>query len=294
MALPRFERKPDQVGGIQLQDRDINIIHLVHDYRFLDSGQITALIGSSYQTTIRRLRKLYHHAFLDRPKSQAYLGWFKPREMVYALDDKGAEVLVEKAGLPREEVTGRWGRKNKEVKYRYMEHTLMISRFRATLTLALRDRAESKLLFWERESRDLRDKVYFLEGGKKRRLSIAPDGYFCIEDKGDLMYFFLEADRGTMTNKRFLRKMRGYWKWWKQGKHKKTFGIEAFRVLTVTYSERRKKNLRETTQAADDRNIGSSMFWFTSKERFDLEEPETILEPIWQIPRNGHRHRILE
>ncbi|MEM2915077.1 MAG: hypothetical protein QXH91_06745, partial [Candidatus Bathyarchaeia archaeon] len=41
---PRFGKKPDSVGNIRLQERDIEIIKLVYDYRFLDSKQIQALV----------------------------------------------------------------------------------------------------------------------------------------------------------------------------------------------------------------------------------------------------------
>ena len=290
--VPRFQRRPEQVGSLNLQERDLEIVKLVHDYRFLDTGQIQALIGSSYQATLRRLRKLFHHGFLERPPAQLYLAWFKPRKMVYALGDRGADLLAEKYGID----TGKtkWRRKNIEAKYRYMEHTLMISNVRACLNLALENPPESRLLFWERENRELRDQVYFRERARKRRLPIVPDGFFAIEDKGDDIHFFLEADRGTMTNRRFLNKMRAYWQWWRQGGHENRFGIKAFRVLTVTNTEKRKENLRRTTKKADQKQIGSLMFWFTSEERFDLSEPEGILEPIWQTPKNDRWHSILE
>jgi len=88
-------------------------------------------------------------------------------------------------------------------------------------------------------------------------------------------------------------KMRAYWLWWKQGLSKKK-GIESFRVLTITGTEQRKENLRNVTKRADDRQLGSSIFWFASKENYQLKEPKTVLRKIWQTPRDNIYHSILE
>jgi hypothetical protein len=50
------------------------------------------------------------------------------------------------------------------------------------------------------------------------------------------MYFFLEADRGTMTLKRFTLKLKGYAAYWREKKHEDRFGIRYFRVHIVTMS----------------------------------------------------------
>jgi hypothetical protein len=72
----------------------------------------------------------------------------------------------------------------------------MISNFRLALGLALREKKESNLLKWRQN--DLNDYVYIAG----ERFPVNPDGFFTIEDKGDLLHFFLEADRSTMTTKR--------------------------------------------------------------------------------------------
>lgn len=108
------------------------------------------------------------------------------------------------------------------------------------------------------------------------------------------MYFFLEADQSTMTNARFLKKMRAYWNWWRQGRHTKKFGIKSFRVLTIAKTEKRKENLRKMTKGADERRKGSLMFWFTSEQNYSLRESKSILEPIWQTPKDESFHSLLE
>ena len=206
-----------------------------------------------------------------------------------------ADLLAEKSPIDRGKI--KWTEKNREVKDRHIEHTLMISNFRICLELALRNLPDVRLLFWQREnSQQLKDYVYIQDHPRTRiRVPIVPDGFFAIEDPQDEMYFFSEADQGTMTNTRFLKKMKAYWHWgMKEKGHTKRFGIKTFRVLTITKTEQRKNNLRQITKQADNRKTGSLMFWFTSEENYSIQKPESILKPIWQTPKDHKWHFILE
>lgn len=97
-----------------------------------------------------------------------------------------------------------------------------------------------------------------------------------------------------MTLKRVLTKMRAYWTWWREDGHTRKLDIKSFRVLVIAISEQRKENLREITKQADDSQQGSNMFWFTSEKSYNLDNPETILKPIWQTPKDNTLHYILE
>jgi len=258
---PKFKRRPEEVGGLRLQERDIEIIRLVYDFRFLNSDQIKALIDGSEQGILRRLQKLFHHGFLDRPPSQILYPLAGPQKMVYALGDRGASLLAEKYGID-------------------------IAKIKIP---------DTHLLFWQRENpKELKDYVYIEDHGREIKAPIVPDGFLGIQDPKGKMYFFLEADQSTMTNARFLKKMRAYWNWWKEGKHTKRFGIKAFRVLTITKTKQRKENLRKITKKADDRQAGSFMFWFTSEENYSIQRPQSVLKPIWQTPKDDSYHSILE
>ena len=82
--------------------------------------------------------------------------------------------------------------------------------FRTALELALRRRGDAELAFW-RQGDDIRDKVEETdEKGNKVRYPIWPDGFFRIKTPKGMLHFFLEADRSTMTNARFVRKIKGY------------------------------------------------------------------------------------
>ena len=121
---PKFKRKPEEVGGVKLQGRDVRIISLVHDFRFLNSDQIKLLVDGSEQGILRRLQKLFHHGFLDRPPSQVVYPLVGTQKMVYALGDKGADLLAEKSGIDRGKI--KWNEKNKEVKDRHIQHTCLL------------------------------------------------------------------------------------------------------------------------------------------------------------------------
>lgn len=293
-ALPRFKRKKTAISPIRLQPRDIRIIKLVYDYRSLNSGQIRALVGGSERGILRRLQKLFHHGFLDRPPHQAAYLLGEDHRMVYALGNKGADVLAEYLSVERDEIN--WTKKNLKIKAGFIEHTLMVSNFRAAITLALKNQTNADLLLWRPEFyRGMRDYVMIRDiRGRRVRAAVVPDGFFCIRLNNQKKYFFLEADRSTVPSNRFLQKMRAYWEYWKQGRHIQKLGIRAFRVLTVTKTEKRKENLRALTQRADTKRVGSRIFWFCCQENFSLSKPEAILGPIWQTPADERYHKLLE
>ena len=279
----RFVRNPNP-KPFRLQTRDIEILTLLAEYRFLTTYQILALQPRGIRNLRRRLQYMFHAGLVDRPTKQH--DFLKPPgPMVYALGNKGADVLAETLEVDRGKVN--WQTKNREVGLHYIDHTLMVSNFRATLTLALKPLQEANLISWG-QGPEL--KVTALVDGQ--RVAIVPDGFFTVQGKGPLHYF-LEADRSTMTSKRFLRKMRAYWRWWKDGGHQNKFGISRFRVLTLTISEKRKENLRKLATRADDRQQGSPMFLFACEKNFRLEQPEAILQAIWQTPVDDKWHSIL-
>lgn len=290
----RFIRNSDAVGFEFNPKLDPQIIKLVYDYRFANSEQIAVGLGRSNQVVLRRLQKLFHWGYLDRidPREKRK---DRSEKYAYALWQEGVTVLVNHCGIDRAKI--RWERERNEVKNFFLRHTLMVSQFRACLTAALREHPEAKLIFWIREDpQELRDSVYFRDGFQKKKLPIVPDGYFGMEYPEGKMYFFLEADRSTTTDARFLNKMKAYWLWYKQGGQTRKFHINSFRVFTITETSQRMSNLLRMSQKADDRQTGAYMFWFTTEDSFNLENPQSILEPIWKTNVIGDEklHSILE
>ena len=110
-------------------------------------------------------------------------------------------------------------------------------------------------------------------------IGVIPDRVFSLAfaDRTRLN-FALELDRGTMDIKSrqlvgkssFRRKLLGYYQLWKEGLHTSQWGFKAFRVLTVTPSEKRIENM-----IAVQREIvgeqGSNLFLFTTPKRLSRE-----------------------
>lgn len=277
---------------IRLTKRDLEILRLVYDYRFLSSAHIRALVKGSDQWLTMRLQKLFHEGFLDRPREQGAHAFGKTNHFIYGLGRAGARALAEAFDIEFSKVE--WTTKNREAKQRYIWHALMIANFRATLTLALQSKRGAELLFWRQDS-ELKDTISVPGKGRApQRLIVFPDAFFGIKDDRGKRFFFLEADRSTMTSRRYLKKLKGYWHYWRAGRHKEQHQIGNFRVLTTTISTKRATNLRTVAKRADEQERGSLMFWFASEIEYKLDRPGGLLAPIWTTPADNKKHHLLE
>jgi len=277
----KFVRSATPPKKIRLQSRDIEIMQEIAIHRFLDTKQIMTLFPGAKTNLLRRLQYLFHHGFLDRPIQQQAV-YFKPRNhIIYALGNKGAEYIFSENPDLRGRVN--WQTRNRDAKSLHLMHGLMISDFYTVLQSVLSG-IDANLLSWLQQE-TIKD--YAKVDGKNAPVN--PDAFFII-NKEKSNPFFLEADRSTMTDTRFLKKMSAYWQWWKVGGHEKKFRVKNFRVLTITKSEARKENLRRITRQADPVGRGSEMFLFACAKNYNLDEPEEILAPIWQSPKDESRH----
>lgn len=282
--LPRFKRSENK-PPLKIQQRDIEILRHVYENRFLTTQQVLFLIPGSSRVILLRLQKLFHNGYLDRLTTDLH------KENIYALGNKGADLLVENSDIDRGKIDWAW--KNRKNRKPNRNHTLMISNFRIALARALKT-SSAKIHAWMPEGEALKDAVIVDYGQKKTRIPFCPDAFFSLSEGSEYLHFFLEADQSTMTNERFLTKMKGYWNFYKQGKHKQKFDINAFRVLTITKSKARAENLRRVAKKADDNQAGSAMFWFASEDNYSLEKFETILQLIWRTPKDETLHHLLE
>jgi hypothetical protein len=162
-------------------------------------------------------------------------------------------------------------------------HTLMIAQFRICLTLALKNKPEVKLTRWV-QGNDL--KVLLQKRGGNPPL--VADAFFVLES-GEWKYpCFLEADRATMPEERFVSKLRMYWRHNREKRFQDSIGITHFRVLTITPNETRAKNLCLAAKEADDDRKGSPMYLFLSEKQYSLAKPEAILQSVWASPKGEH------
>ena len=270
---------------LKLQPRDITLLRDVADFRFLNTEQVLALHEGSRRNLMERLSRLYHHGYLDRPVSQSSAR-LTSAHMVYSLGRKGAEQLSKDA----EEREGIYRRlRENERTLPLMAHSLMISQFRVCLTLAAKQLGVKITRFTQ--GYDLKEMLRDVHGENP---SLVPDAFFTLEEKGDVINFFLEADRGTMKTERFVDKLKTYWSWRSDERLKKKLRLTRFRVLTIAPSERRSDSLRNAGKGGDPRGDGSLMFLFAPETQYSLSEPEKILRPIWKSPKDETPHTILE
>jgi len=142
------------------------------------------------------------------------------------------------------------------------------------------------------------DQIVTLVGGSQqqilRRLQLLfHHGYPDAAGQSQRVYFFLEADRGTMPVKRqtlsqtsFNRKLLAYEATWTQDIHRRHLGINRFRVLTVTTSAARVKSLVE---ACSELARGHGLFLFTDKSVLSGD----LFAHLWQSGKHGETGGLL-
>ena len=307
---PRYRRVPK--ASCRLQERDKEIIKLVHKHRFLTSEHITALVSGSRQGILRRLHLLFHDGYLDRPPEQILPYRQGSDPMVYGLGNKGADFLSQEYKIPRGKVD--WTSKNREVKTVFLKHALMVAHFMVALEAACRKHKAIRIIEPEEilvplpGERKKQPNPFSWKVQTKREVngavrnlhfSMVPDKVFGLhllnEPAGkNKTFFFLEADRATMPVKRahffktsFYKKMLGYWESWREDLFKKTFGFKNARVLTITTSQERIKSMIAAGKDVDDRGKGSRMFLFSQANRFTPADAEKIFRREWQNGRDG-------
>jgi DNA-binding Lrp family transcriptional regulator len=283
---------------MQLTKRDREIIRLVHRHQFLRSHHIVALVASSPQQVLRRLKLLYHHGYLERPRAQLeYYEKGGSRPMVYGLSHKGVMLLRQELG-----VAAAWREANHEIGTMFLEHAILVSDVMVSIELACRKSGEVRLLYEDQLALQS-DRNQFQWHVKVRdhgvTLGVVPDRVFALEymDKTREMqrvYFFLEADRGTMPVVRkglkqtsFFRKLLAYEATWTQKVHQRKLGIHRFRVLTVTTNAMRVTSLLE---ACSRLKRGHGLFLFA--DRIVLNKDP--FSPVWQCGKSAKISALLD
>ena len=282
-------RKQKFVRGIpadplKLQPRDIALLGDVAEFRFLNTPQILALHSGGKRNLLRHLASLFEHGYLDRPKQQASAR-LASSHLIYSLGRKGAAAIIGNAG-EREGVYRRV--KENEQTLPLIAHSLMVSQFRVCLILALKKHSDIKLTRWI-QGNDLKSALR--KHGEHPPL--VADAFFVLETPTHKYPCFLEADRATMTQERFVSKLKMYWRHNREESFKDSLGVSHFRVLTIAPHEKRAENLCRAAKDADDRREGSLMYLFLSETRYNVETPEALLKAVWQSPKDDEPHSIV-
>lgn len=297
--LPRFERAT-AVAPMQLEERDREIIRLVHRHRFLRSTHLVALIGGSPQQLLRRLQLLYHHGYLERPRAQLqYYERGGSKSIAYGLGNKGGTLLNQELGTVVHSIS--WSEKNHVIGRVYLEHALLVSDVMVALELVCRKHGHVRLLYQDQLSLDPECQPFrwrvTIQGDTK--LGVIPDRVFALEfpdASGAIqrVHFFLEADRVTMPVTRkalsqtsFARKLLAYEATWTQKIHQRNLGIQRFRVLTVTTSAAR---VRSLVDACTQLKRGHGLFLFADRTVLSGD----MVSAVWQSGKPGQTGSLLD
>lgn len=298
--LPTLIRAPKEaLPGFRLTPRDVEIMQAVHDYRALTAPQIEALffLHSNENAGVNarcklRLRILYHHGYLFRDEQPTKLSEGR-KPLVYFLDRMGALYLSQLEGR---EVN--WKPQDNDITYPFLQHVLATNDFRVAVTRSARNHSfEIPVWLDDRtlKSRQMKDTITLKgENGGRERAAVVPDSYFRLETHEDRFHFFVECDLGTVTldatgsgKRDWMRKVKAYLEYYRSGLYEKRYQTKDMRVLTVTRSEKRMRNLKDVTEEAG----GKSRFWFTT---FDaIREADVLTSPVWAIASRDERLSLL-
>ena len=251
-------------------------LKLLHQFGLLDARQITKLLGTkSFATIKRRLLEMRQARLIDWlhiPITSSIAGG-APRAF-YLLAPAG------KNRLKKEGATDFRGLPKKSLSTLFLKHTLAINRVRIAVTMAAQKRGW-QVVQWVGENKIKSQYGKIKHPGDDQPATILPDSYFVIQEPNKPpAHFFLELDRGTMTNKRFQGKVTAYIRYKKSGEYLAHYHTDSLKVLTVvdTPTTDRLQHLRETTQEIQG---SGRMFWFAHLPAITSQDPLTA--PIWLV-----------
>jgi hypothetical protein len=278
----RFVRYAPE-NELVLTARDLAILCDLHDRRFMNARQLQTLHGANVP---ERLRFLFRHGYVDRPKAQRV---FRLREgggshpLIYALANRGARAITAR-GL-RDAARRDWSELNlglSEFSTR-IPHELAVADVYVSFRCACASRALD-LVQGEELARGRYARALDAPGEGK---PLYPDWIFALASTRERVgqgsepsLFFVEADRGTMPNARFLSphiehlagKYERYLAYARAKGSLGQFGIANFRVLTVTDGGEAK--VRNVAGTAGDvcGGVGAGRFLATSFARLEAHD----------------------
>lgn len=281
---------------VVLQKRDLQILDVFRAVRFADTETLATILAPDPFPNAQRLRlrlpKLERCGLLDRPARRVEpneiqieddgRGRGRPQD-IWALAQKGADLL---------ELNGDWNRNNRRLRPGAFPHPLAIARIFALLCAEARS-GRIQLVSWQGEN-TFRDRV----NADGRILPIVPDATFEIGAAGERSFkAFLEIDnssepltRTDWNQSSAFKKFVGYWTYWRRVLKPRGDGNVV--VLTIAKTARAAERLRATAAKADDRQVGSNLFWFTSEEEVASCSQALLYRPIW-ITAAGQRRTIV-
>ena len=268
----RSRFKPQVTAGMQLQERDLQLLTDLFLHRLMSRGQLERLYFTSASRCNVRLRQLFDHKLVAR-----YYLPLAPygAQCIYSLGEAGVLPVSRRLEWEIDEVA-RQAKRHKTPQF--LEHTLAINETRLAFRDALASCPTWKMERWIPEIQC--HHPYDIRGvsGDWQREVFKPDGFLRLQERTTRRNssFFLEIDRGHTSSGKFADKLDAYARYLESGLFREVFGETSFRTLVITTGPLRLKNLRAIIEGK-----ASSLFCFAT---FDQLESQGVLAPIWRFP----------
>jgi Replication-relaxation len=279
--------------------RDTAILEFLARVGSADLHQITRHVGGSMRGVRHRAKLMFRKGLIARPQNQyATLAAFSDEgnhALVYGLTRQGARLLTE-LGKPvntKLDYTGR----NSVLMPLTLAHSIAVTEAMLAFDIASREKGLHLIDQHElplplssraRYGNPFACKVTVQLDELKKPIEITnvPDRVFSqLFPDDSRSNYFLERDRGTMDiwakrligKSSFRKKHIGYFHFWKQGLHTQRFAFTRFRVLTITTSEQRIRNMIATQREVTN-DTAAGLFLYTTPERITKQG---ALGPAW-------------
>lgn len=231
---------------IVLTPRDQEILAAIHMHGFLTTELVELAffpkLGnarcSPSSRAYQRLRELWLWQYLERVELPVARVLGGRRPFLYALGRRALPFLEASSRLPVQV------RRLDRLDHVFVDHDLKAAALWANVRAQLRGRGCRLLWIGERDLRTRRMRVRAPSGD--RWLPFLPDAYFAVQyPGGNVQACVVEIDMGSLTLRRFARKLHAFEAALEDGVFRRHFGREAFDVVVLTHSPRRLETLRQ-------------------------------------------------
>lgn len=278
-------KRPSPIS-MRLTERDQKIIVRCFEDKLLSTSFLQRLYFPSLVSCSRRLRMLFSNHYLDRwffPASPPEMG---KKEAYYSVGKGGESLVALKLGIPAEKIETHSRTLKRRIKSYSILFTLAhikaISRARFSFERAFAMNDKVELISWLPE-RLLQQQ--FKDGKSKKLRPDALLKYF-TKPNGKKYTAFLEVDLATESSKQIQKKVSRYLAFSKTALPQQKFGTTLFRVIILTTSDKRSKNIKKSVESITDK-----IFWITD---FSLLKGDFLGLPIFLRAGCKGRYPLIE
>src|SRR6202158_640256 len=235
---------------IVLTERDRQLLVAVHQHGFLTTDLVELAFfppsngsrSSASSKAYERLRDLWLWGYLERVELPVARVLGGRRPFLYALGRQGVPSIEQRMGTA---VLPVQPRRLDRLDHVFVDHDLKAAALWANVRAQLRGRRGCRWLWiGERELRGKRMRVRAHQGDYW--MPFLPDGYFeGIYPNSDVQACLVEIDMGTLTLRRFARKVHSFETALEDEVFRRHFKRDDFEVLILTQSRRRAEALRK-------------------------------------------------